>query len=56
MRLQRTLFVWKIMMIGLAIMLGGCGLPAGSRVGQRGLSGSVTRLRLPGVPQRACRV
>ena len=27
MRLQRTMFVWKIMMIGLAVLLGGCGLP-----------------------------
>src|SRR5215211_6392902 len=33
MRLQRTMFVWKIMMIGLAVMLGGCGLPAAPRVG-----------------------
>ena len=27
MRLQRTLFVWKITMISLVMMLGGCGLP-----------------------------
>jgi hypothetical protein len=27
MRLQRTTFVWKIMIIGLTVMLGGCGLP-----------------------------
>ena len=31
MRLQRTLSVWKIMMIGLAVLLGGCGLPAAPR-------------------------
>jgi len=33
MRLQRTMFVWKIMMIGLAVMLGSCGLPAASDAG-----------------------
>ena len=33
MRLQRTLSVWKIMMIGLAMLLGGCGLPAAPRAG-----------------------
>jgi hypothetical protein len=27
MRLQRTMSVWKITMIGLAVLLGGCGLP-----------------------------
>jgi hypothetical protein len=27
MRLQRTTFVWKIMIIGLTVILGGCGLP-----------------------------
>ena len=33
MRLQRTMFVWKIMMIGLVAMLGGCGLPAAPNAG-----------------------
>ena len=33
MRLQRTMFVWKIMMIGLAVLLGGCGLPDALRAG-----------------------
>src|SRR4051812_46465579 len=31
MRLQRTMFVWTIMMIGLVVLLGGCGLPDESR-------------------------
>src|SRR5215207_3514644 len=31
MRLQCTMVVWKIMMIGLVGMLGGCGLPAAPR-------------------------
>jgi len=33
MRLQRTMSVWKIMMIGLAVLLGCCGLPAAPRAG-----------------------
>jgi len=31
MRLQCTMSVWKIMMIGLIVMLGGCGLPDAPR-------------------------
>jgi hypothetical protein len=33
MRLQYTMAVWKITMISLAVMLGGCGLPDAPRVG-----------------------
>jgi hypothetical protein len=33
MRLQRTMAVWKIMMLGLAMLLGGCGLPDAPHVG-----------------------
>jgi hypothetical protein len=33
MRLQCTMSVWMIMMIGLAFMLGGCGLPDAPRTG-----------------------
>jgi hypothetical protein len=33
MRLQSTMFMWKIMVIGLAFVLGGCGAPAAPRSG-----------------------
>jgi hypothetical protein len=33
MRLQRTMSVWKITMTGLAMLLGGCGLPDPPRAG-----------------------
>ena len=33
MRLQHTMSVWKIMIIGMAVLLGGCGLPDPPRAG-----------------------